>query len=229
MNGLPKQESADALLTGCADHQVGIRLAGRVEMLGDVLHVEDLRELLDRRAARGVLVQQRAHRVGDLPPAAVSDRDVDQQARVFRGGLRGVLEHAGRLAREEVQRTHRVQVPAPGDQPTDCLLDDPEQRLELGGGPRQVVGGQQPQGDHLHAGFTAPLEQLEDLVGALLVADTHIEQPGRPGPPPVAVTHHADVPRNRRRGQGSFEPASVEPVDQATKSHVATFLSPLLS
>jgi hypothetical protein len=37
------------------------------------------------------------------------------------------------------------------------------------------------------------------------------------------------VPGNRLRGQGHFEPARVQPVDQATKSHQATFLSPLLN
>ena len=132
-------------------------------------------------------------------------------------------------AGQQVQRAHRVHVPALGDETADRVLDDPQQRLELGGRPGEIVGGQQPQGDDLDAGFPAPLEQLEDLVGALLVAAGHVEQAGGPGPPAVAVTHHADMPRDRPRGQGTFEPARVEPVNQATKSHVATFLSPLLS
>ena len=113
-----------------------------------------------------------------------------------------------------------------GDEAADGVLDDPQQRLELGARPPQVVCGQQPEGDDLDAGFPAPLEQLEDLVGALLVAAGHVEQAHGPGPPAVAVAHHADVPGNHLRGQGTFEPARVEPVNQATKSHLATFLSP---
>jgi len=50
--------SAQALLAGGPDDQVGIRLATCVEMLGDVLDVEHLGQLLDRRAARRLLVQQ---------------------------------------------------------------------------------------------------------------------------------------------------------------------------
>ena len=123
-------------------------------------------------------------------------------------------------AGQQIQRAHGVHVPAVGDQPADGALDNPQQRLELGGRARQVVRRQQPQGDHFNASFPAPLEQLEDLVRALLVPAGHVEQSGGPGPPAVAVAHHADVPGNRLRRQGTFEPARVEPVNQATKSHL---------
>src|SRR5579875_1865877 len=61
VDGLPEQEPADALLARRADDQVRVRLAGAVQVIGDVLDVEDLCEFLDRRTARRVLVQQRAH------------------------------------------------------------------------------------------------------------------------------------------------------------------------
>ena len=85
-------------------------------------------------AAGGVLVQQRTYRVGDLPPPAVSDRHVDQQARVVGGGLRRVLQDAGGAAGQQVERAHRVHVPAARRRARDGVLDDPQQRLELSGG-----------------------------------------------------------------------------------------------
>ena len=59
----------------------------------------------------------------------------------------------------------------------------------------EIVGGEQPQGDDLDADLLAPGEQIGDVVGAGLVA---LEPSTRPflGPPPVAVEHDADVPRD---------------------------------
>src|SRR5208283_4367673 len=119
-----EQETADALLARGADDQIGVGLAGRVKVLGDMFDVQDLGELLDGGATRGVLVQQRTYRVGDLPPSAVSDRHVDQQARVVGGGARRILEDAGGAAGQQVQRAHGVHVPALGDEPPHCILDD---------------------------------------------------------------------------------------------------------
>src|SRR5712691_2535271 len=54
---LPQQEPAEPLLAAGADDEVGVGLAGRVQVLGDVLDIEDLGQLLDRGAPAGVLVQ----------------------------------------------------------------------------------------------------------------------------------------------------------------------------
>ncbi len=43
---------------------------------------------------RGVLVQQRSDRVGDLTPASVPDGHVDVHAVELSGPVRGLLEHA---------------------------------------------------------------------------------------------------------------------------------------
>src|SRR5690606_4801930 len=77
VRALPEQEAPEALLPGGADHQVGVRLALGVEVLGDVLGGDGVGELLEGDALRGGVVQQRADRVGDLAPAAVADGHVD--------------------------------------------------------------------------------------------------------------------------------------------------------
>src|SRR6187431_778462 len=49
VGALPQQEPTEALLAGRADHEVRVRLALRVEVLGDVLHGEGVRDLLETR------------------------------------------------------------------------------------------------------------------------------------------------------------------------------------
>jgi len=114
-------------------------------------------------------------------------------------------------------------VPALGDQALHRALDDPQQRLDLGGRAGEVVGREQPQRDHLDAGLAAPREQLEDVIGALLVAGAHVGQAHGPGPPPVAVQDHPDVARNRVPGERRFQPPLIEPVDEIAKSHPHPF------
>ena len=80
MGALPQQEAGHPLFARGADHQVGVGLALGVEVLGDVLHVDHLGELLDRRTLLGVLVEHRADGVGELAAAAVRDGDVDRDA-----------------------------------------------------------------------------------------------------------------------------------------------------
>src|SRR6516164_4087900 len=89
VDALPQQEAAQPLLPRGADHQVRVGLSGRVQVVGDVLHVQDLGQLLDAGPLGRVVVQQRPYRVGDLPPPAVADGHVDQQPWVVRRGLGG--------------------------------------------------------------------------------------------------------------------------------------------
>ncbi len=117
----------------------------------------------------------------------------------------------------------RLDMPALGHQFPHGALDDPEQRHHLIAGPGQVVGGQQPQGDHLDPGLAAPAEQFEDVVGALLVSVADVGQAGHAGPPPVAVEDHPDVPGDRVRGQRRFQPALVELVGELAQSHLHPF------
>src|SRR3954469_6440837 len=48
LGALPEQKAAEPLLPGGADHQVRVRLALGVEVLGDVLDVDDGGEVLER-------------------------------------------------------------------------------------------------------------------------------------------------------------------------------------
>src|SRR5580704_1811935 len=219
VGALPEQEAAEALLARGADDQVGVGLARRVEVLGDVLDVEHFGQFLDRGAPCGLLLQQGAHRVGDLPPPPVPHRHVDEQPGLVRGRVGRVLQHPDGVAGQQVERADRVHVPLLRHQALHGVLDDLQQRHQLGRGAGQVVGGQQPQGDHLDAALPAPVEQLEDLVRALAVAAADVAESRRLGPPAVPVAHHPDVPRDGVRRQCSGKPPLVEPVDQVTKSH----------
>src|SRR4249919_445875 len=71
LGALPQEEAAEALLPRRPDHQVRIGLALGVEVLGDVVDVDDLGELLETRAALGVLLEQRPDGIGDLAATAV--------------------------------------------------------------------------------------------------------------------------------------------------------------
>ena len=119
-------------------------------------------------------------------------------------------------------------MPALGYQFLHGGLDDPQQGLHLGSRAGEVVGGEQPEGDHLDAGLAAPGEQLEDVIGALLVAGAHVGEARRPGPPPVAVQDHPDVARDRVPGERCFQPPLIQPVDEIAKSHPHPFSAVVL-
>ena len=83
----------------------------------------------------------------------------------------GVLEHAAVSAgsRSSAPTGWTRQRPVAARSATE-VLDDLQQRLELVGGPVEVVGRQQPQRDDLDAELVAPAEELLDLVRAGPVA-----------------------------------------------------------
>ena len=119
---------------------------------------------------RGVLAEQGADGVGDLAAAAVPDRDVDQHPVDVAGGLLGRLELLGGGGGQQVERADRVHPPAPlVGQRLDGVLDDLEQRVQLGRRPVEVVGREQPERDDLDADLVAPAEQRLDVVRAGLV------------------------------------------------------------
>src|SRR6185437_10216828 len=183
-----------------------------------------------RRAARSWCPGWRARSAGCAPrrrsrgarrsrpprsPAVPGCRRSPRRRTSARGGLVG----------QQVERAHRVHSPALVDQSVNGVLDDREKRAELLFLAAEVVGGQQPEGDDLDAGLLAPLEELEDLVGALAVPLADVGVPGGPGPAPVAVAHHADVPGYRLSRQVALQPALVQPVAQVAVSHEPTFLA----
>ena len=170
LGALPQQEAAQALLARGPDHQVRVGLAGRVQMLGDVLDVEDARPAprwwspgwRGPEAATGP--RPRSPGARRSPTATLTSRP-SQPAVASPASLSARAVSAGSRSRAP---TGLIRQP-PSTSSRDGFLDDPQQRLELAGRAAQVVGRQQPQGDHLDAVLLAPLEQLEDLVGTLLV------------------------------------------------------------
>ena len=78
-----------------------------------------------------------------------------------------------------------------------------------------------------HTAGEEPSEsRLEDLVGTLLVPPADVRYARRPGPPAVAVAHHANVVRDPGRRQASLEPPLIEAVDELAQSHPASPLPP---
>ena len=97
----------------------------------------------------------------------------------------------------------------------DDVLDDAEQRVELGRRPVEVVGREQPQRDHLDADLLAPLQQRLDVGGA---GGVTLRGAGadRPGPAAVAVEHHPDVLGQLVLGQGVEHARLVRGVQDAS-------------
>ena len=171
-----------------------------------------------------MLVQQRPYRVGDLLPPAVADRGVDlYPAGPVDGALLGGLERRRGTGRQQVQRADDAQPPrvAVLGQLGDQVLDDGEERIELGGRPAQIVGGQQVQRDQLDpAGLVAPAQQVQYPPGADPVPVVRVDVPHLLGPPAVAVAHHADVQRPRLATQYRGQPPLVHRVGELTEAHV---------
>lgn len=166
MGRLPQHESGQPLLAAGADHQVGVGLVTRIEVLADEVDVHRLRDVLDRGALVGGVEEHGAHGVGDLLAAAVADGDVDQYPVDVRRGLLGLLQRGLHLGGQDVRRAHVVHAPAAvGREGAYDALDDAEQGDELFLGAVEVVRRQQPEGDDLDVGLRAPAEELLDLVG----------------------------------------------------------------
>jgi hypothetical protein len=101
----------------------------------------------------------------------------------------------------------------------DDVGDDLEQRLQLVVRAAQVLGGQQPQGDHPDTCLAAPIEQVGDVRRTGPVPLGRVAEPGLAGPAPVAVEHHPDVVRDLRAQQLPGELAFVDAVDQRREPH----------
>ena len=112
VTALPEEEAGQPLLPRRADDQVRIRLALCVEVLGDVLDVQHLRDVLHRRSLMGMLVKQGPDSVDDLTTTAIADGHIDENAVDIRGRLRRLLEHARCAIGEQVEGTDGVDTPA---------------------------------------------------------------------------------------------------------------------
>ena len=139
-----------------------------------------------RRARRGSTRRRRA-RAGTTRTAsaisrapAVADGDVDVQARRRRRWRPAAARSASRgLVGQQVERADDLEPPAPrrGERRSTASSMIVEQRLELVGAAREVVGGEHPQRDDLDADVLAPLEQVGDLVRARAGARRRVDSP----------------------------------------------------
>lgn len=214
MGGLPQHESGQPLLAAGTDHQVGVGLVTRIEMLADEVDVHRLGDVLDRGALVGGVEEHGAHGVGDLLAAAVADGDVDQYPVDVRRGLLGLLQRGLHLGGQDVRRAHVVHPPAAvGGEGAYDALDDAEQGDELVLGAVEVVRRQQPEGDDLDVGLRAPAEELLDLVGTGTVP-LGGRAARRLRPAPVAVHDDADVLGHLVVVEVALHPARVEPEQQ---------------
>ena len=171
-----------------------------------------------RPAGTGVLVQERADRVGDLAPAAVPDRHVDHHPAGTVGGRRlGRLERGGGRRRQDVERADRAQLPrvSVGGQVPGQILDDPQQRIEFGGRPAQVLGAEQVERDVPDTGLVTPARARSLIFdSADAVAVVRVDVAHLPRPPAVAVAHQPDVVRMRLARERGDQPPLVDRINQ---------------
>ena len=225
VGALPQQKPAQPLFARGADHQIGIRLAGGVEVLRDGFDGDGVDELLCGGTVGKFLAEQSAHRVGDLLAAAVTDGDVDVKLGVrsrHRSALHRLAQSPCRLFAEQFEITDGAHAPSVRRCADlfDDLSDDLDQTPKFAGFALKVLGGEQVDRCHLDAGIGTPPQHLGNLVRADPVAVADVLVSGIAGPPPVAVAQHRDVPRQRGLGKCEFlaQTHLVEPIGRLFES-----------
>ena len=166
-----------------------------------------------------VLLQQGPHRVDEFAAAPVADRHVDHETVEVRCLLGDGLERGCEVVGQKVQRTDGLDPPmSVFGQVMGGLVDDAEQGQQLRRVPLQVVGGQQPQGDHLDAGFLAPTQELRDPRRAGTVAGLAAGALDG-GPPAVAVQDDPDMAGGPVAVQPPPDPTGVGGVEDVAQTH----------
>ena len=172
----------------------------------------------------GVLEQQLAHRVRDLLPSAVADRDVELHARpVLGAGGRGgqPLGHRRRGSRSSAPTTRsRHGAPGPVSSSTTSAMisssgsSSSAGRVRLSVDSRNSVTTSTPASSHQR-------QQVRDLGRAHPVTGVDVAEALLAGPAPVAVEHEGDVPGSLDVGQGQFatDPALVHRVQEVPYAH----------
>src|SRR5664280_2279682 len=163
-------------------------------MFGNVLDVDEGSDLVDVHSVAGVLGQQGANGVGDLPSAAVPNGDIDYQAGLVRRIVGRLLEHPGGPVRQQVQGANRVDAPrALGSSQVDHRgLDDRQQRLQFVDRPAPVA----VENDADVAGNGRPGQQPSEplLIQAVQeVAQAHVRSTSTVDPCPQYRAGHAEA------------------------------------
>ena len=185
----------------CSPIISGVRLAG---------------ELLERAAVLLVLRDDAAHRVDDLVPAPVSDREVDVQPVVAARPLLGLGQHPGELGGQQVAPADVLHAPvASGRELVGELGDDLDEvgqllRSRACAGCRWRAGRARrrgcPTSSHHSRNsriFAAPARWP---CAAVRVAEL-------PRPAAVAVDHHRDVAGHVLGREMPPQPVDVEPIE----------------
>jgi len=163
--------------------------------------------------------------------AAFSPQDTAEMLKISsEGGTLSATFDPTALRDGVVARIGQVETPARLHPPTPRVgqrhhqfVDDLQQRFQfVRGGPVEVVGAQQPQGDDLDPHLLGPPEELLDLVRAALVSLRGPEAHGL-GPTPVAVEDDTHVVGHRGRVDARSQPALVDVVEEVVACH-AVFL-----
>src|SRR3990170_8687159 len=135
---LPEEEVREPHLAGGADHQVGVRQAGRRQVRREELLVDPL--------GRHPVLDDPAHGVDDLLAAAVVEGDVDGDAGVVFRELDRVLDAAAEVGRERVKVAQVAQAHAVLVERLqltfDEVADQADEGVHLSLGPAPVLGGE---------------------------------------------------------------------------------------
>ena len=190
VGALPQQEVAGALLTAGADDQVGIALAGGVEVLGEAILVD----LRDRHAGS----QQHSGGVDDLRPPRVVEGDVERHPLAVPGPLLGLPDGAHDVGGGFVQAPDDAHPDALCDQLVGVLshgaVDQAEQAGHLVVGAPPVLPAEDVEREHLDPLVGRDAHHRPDRLDPLDVASDG-RQP--PGGSPAAVAVHDDRDMSR--------------------------------
>ncbi|MBG9885012.1 hypothetical protein ABE10_00110, partial [Bacillus toyonensis] len=211
VRALPQQEVAQALLAARADHEVGVGLSSRVEMLADHLRRQVRGQILERPSGGLMVRHDASHRVDDLVASAVADSEVDVESRVPVGALLGLGENAGKRLGQDLCPAYVLDPPVPFvGQRIGELADDLDQVRDLSRvALDDVVRRQQVQRDDSDPQVVTPAQELTHLrrTGTMAVRSRRIAELS--GPASVAVDHHRDVMRHGRRVHPAPQAADV--------------------
>ena len=171
---------------------------------------------VERRPGRGVLGQQRADGVGDLPPSAVADGQVDRRPRPVAGVLLGLLQDGDGLRRQQLQRAHRRSChrrPGPARSAATSSMIRSSGASSGSGRERLSVESRKSVTTETPASSHQPSRSTILSAPRRWPWATSFE-PDRPGPAPVAVDDHADVAGQVGALQRAGQPALVDRVER---------------
>ena len=156
IGNLPQEKIADAHLAARPDQQIGIGLAGCVEELAEPAFVQIVRVHAGGDQTLGC--------VHDFRPAAVIQRDVEQQARVVRGLTDAHVELVADVGRELVLTADHpkpdVVLVERGQLQAQIALEQRHQRVDLGPRAFPVLHRKRVQRQHADAETRRRLDDI---------------------------------------------------------------------